>query len=321
MQLVGAMDLIHIDLHAQPRFFRHFDFPVHNLQRLFGQALVAFLPDPVRIYRCRFTRYGCTDMGKHRQRNVEMVIRMAAPRQAPLITKLCDPHRAMHGPEMRIRQRNIHRLQHHRVLHLAPVSGNHVCGDRQTGSTAEFRHHFAAGKTLLRTARIFGIAEDTVQVFAQVDCFIQQPRAVRINRDPRIREAFCQCFNRLDLLLARQHAAFEFEIFEAIAILRRFGQPHHRLTVHRFLMTQVIPVVMAAFPFLIRQIGFLPVTDIKQITEHRDFVALFARPEQFTHRHAEEFAHQIQQRGFQCGDGVNAQFERPCTFTERVKIR
>lgn len=91
---------------------------------------------------------------------------------------------------MRISQRYVHRIQHHRVAHFAPVSGDHVGRNRQPGSAAEFGHHLAARKALLGAARIFRVGQHVAQSFAQRDSFIQPPGAVRIDGDACLREAF-----------------------------------------------------------------------------------------------------------------------------------
>ena len=219
-------------------------------------------------------------MGKHRQRNIEMVVGVATPGQAPVVAHLRHAYRTAQGPEVRVRQRDVHCIQHHRMAHFTPVGGDHVSGDRQACRTAEFRHHFTAGISLFRPARIFRIGQHVVQPFAQRDGFVQQPCAVRIHRNARIRKAFFQGACGVDLFFAGQYAAFEFEIFKAIAILCRLCQTHHRLAVHRFLMTQVIPGMLTLLARLIRQIGFRAIADIEQIAQHGNRVALFTRPKQ-----------------------------------------
>ena len=138
------------------------------------------------------------------------------------------------------------------MAHFTPVGGYHVGCYRQTGCTAELGHHFAARKTLFSAAWIFGVGQNIVQPFTQGDGFIQQPGTVGINRNTRIREAFFQRTNGVDFLLARQYTTFEFEIFKAVAILRSLSQTYHRLTVHRLLVTQVIPLMVSRRAFQIR---------------------------------------------------------------------
>ena len=164
------------------------------------------------------------------------------------------------------------------MAHLTPVGGYHIRCYRQTGCTAKLGHHFAAGKTLFCAARIFGVGQNIVQPFTQGDSFIQQPGTVRVNRNTRIREALFQRASGVDFLLARQHTAFEFEIFKAVAILRSLSQTYHRLTVHRLLVTQVIPLMVTRRAIQIRQIGFTAISHVEQIAEHGDRIALLAWP-------------------------------------------
>lgn len=89
---------------------------------------------------------------------------------------------------MRVRQRDVDGIEHHRMAHFTPVGGDHIGGDRQPGGTTELGHHLPAGETLLGTARIFGISQDILQPFAQRDGLIQQPGAVRVDGDARLRK-------------------------------------------------------------------------------------------------------------------------------------
>ncbi len=74
------------------------------------------------------------------------------------------------------------------MAHFAPVSGYHIGGDRQPGGAAELGHHLPAGETLFGAARIFGVGQNILQPFTQRDGLIQQPGAVRVDGDARIRE-------------------------------------------------------------------------------------------------------------------------------------
>ncbi len=107
------------------------------------------------------------------------------------------------------------------MAHFAPVSGYHIGGDRQPGGAAELGHHLPAGETLLGAARIFGVGQNILQPFTQRDGLIQQPGAVRVDGDARIRETLFQRPRGVNLLLAGQHAAFELKVFETVAILGR----------------------------------------------------------------------------------------------------
>ena len=221
---------------------------------------------------------------------------------------------------MRIGKRDIDGIQHHGMAHFAPVSGDHVRRHRQPRGATELCHHFATRETLLGATRIFCIGEHIVQPFAQRDRLIKQPGAVGINGNTRIRETLFQRASGIDLLLAWQHAAFEFEIFKTVAILRGFRQTHHGVTVQRFLMAQVIPVVIARRGLQIRQIGFRAIANVEEITEHGHRVTLLAWPQQFADRHVERLAQQIKQCGFQRGHRINAQFESPRAFAKGIKV-
>ena len=130
----------------RPGFFGTSHQAADDLQRLLRQAL-AVLPDPVRVDRGDAARRGGADVREHRQRDVEVVVRVRAPGQAPVAAGLRDAHRAGHGPEVRIGERNVDRLQRQRVHHLAPVGGDHVGRRRQAGGAAELGHHLAARRS------------------------------------------------------------------------------------------------------------------------------------------------------------------------------
>ena len=128
---------------------------------------------------------------------------MTAPGQPPVIAQLRHPNRAGERPEVRVRQRNIDGVEHDRMPHFAPVGGYHVSRHRQPGGAAELSHHFPTGKALFSAARIFGIGQDILQPLAQRNRFIQQPGAVRVNGNARVRETFFQRAGGVDFLLAR----------------------------------------------------------------------------------------------------------------------
>ena len=179
---------------------------------------------------------------------------------------------------MRIGKRDINGIQHYCMAHFAPVSGDHVRRHRQSRGATEFGHHFAPGKALLGATRIFCVSEHIVQPFAQRDRLFKQPGTVGINGNTRIRESLFQRASGIDLLLTWQHAAFEFEIFKTVAILRGFRQTHHGIAVECFLMAQVIPVMVARCGLQIRQIGFGSVAHVEKITEHGHCITLLAWP-------------------------------------------
>lgn len=64
----------------QPRPGRYPHVPVHYAQRFTGKAL-AVLPDPVGVDCGDLARCRSRHLGEHRQRNVEVVVRMRTPGQ------------------------------------------------------------------------------------------------------------------------------------------------------------------------------------------------------------------------------------------------
>ena len=104
--------------------------------------------------------------------------------------------------------------------------------------------HFAPGIAVLGAAGILGIGEHTVLVAAQPDRLLQRPRAIRIERDARLGKALRQRRDRLHFRVARQHAALQLEIAEAVARLRRLREAHDRLRRERLLVAQAQPVVV-----------------------------------------------------------------------------
>ena len=147
-----------------------------------------------------------------------------------------------------------------------------------------------------------------MHVAHQADRILQQPAAVRIERYAGVGEALVQRRDGLDLGFARQHAALELEVVEAVTRPCGLGETHDRLRCHRLLVAQPPPVVGVA-PLVgrrsVRQIGLRPVADIEQVTEHLHRSALLPLAEQRRHRHAEELPEQIEHRGFHRRDRVD----------------
>ena len=222
---------------------------------------------------------------------------------------------------MRVRQRDVDGIEHHRMAHFTPVGGDHIGGDRQPGGTTELGHHLPAGETLLGTARIFGISQDILQPFAQRDGLIQQPGAVRVDGDARLRKTLFQRPRGVDLLLAGQYAALQLKVFETVAILGGFRQTHYRLAAQRLLVAQAVPFVIARRMVQITKVGFLPIADIEQVAQHGDGITLLTRAQQLADRHIKHLAEQVEQRRFQRRHRVNLQFEGPRPFAEGVEIR
>src|SRR5262249_37602958 len=86
-----GFDLRHVYLDAKTWPLGDRDRTFDDLERVFSQAL-AVLPDPVRVDCRDFAGRSGSDVSKHRKRNIELVVRMCAPGQAPIATHLCAPY-------------------------------------------------------------------------------------------------------------------------------------------------------------------------------------------------------------------------------------
>src|SRR5277367_6683670 len=127
MQRMSRFEPLQVDLDAETGTVWELDRPIDDLERLPGQTL-AVLPDPMSIYSGYVSRSCRRYMGKHGQRDVEVIVGVRSPGEAPVAAELRYAHGALHGPEMRIGQRNVQCAQLHCMLQLAPVGGNHVGG-------------------------------------------------------------------------------------------------------------------------------------------------------------------------------------------------
>ena len=119
------------------------------------------------------------------------VVRVRAPGQARVAAGLGDAHGAGHGPEVRVRQRDVHRLQRQRVRELPPVGRDHVGRRRQSRRTAELRHHLAPREAVFGAAGVFGVGDDAVHVAHQADRVREQPAAVGVERDAAFGKRSC----------------------------------------------------------------------------------------------------------------------------------
>ena len=233
---------------------------------------------------------------------------MRAPGQAPVAAGLGHADRAGQGPEVRVGERDVDRLQRQRVHELALVGGDHVGRRRQAGGAAELGHHLAAGEAVFGPARVFGVGQHVVTAAQQPGRFGQRPAAVRVERDARRGKPFVEGDGGFELVVAAQHAAFELEVGEAVARLGRFGQAHHGGRVERCLVAQPKPVVTGAGTargVAIRQAGGASVADVEQIAEHGNRLALLAVAKQRRDGHAEVLAEQVEQGALEPGHGVD----------------
>ena len=111
IQFIGLHDLVAVDLDTKTALLGKVNAAVNDLHRLLGQALTAFLPDPVCVDTIELAGYCCCALYNHGKADVKVVIGVASPHQAEVIAELADANGTVHGPEMRICQRNIHCLQ------------------------------------------------------------------------------------------------------------------------------------------------------------------------------------------------------------------
>jgi hypothetical protein len=208
------------------------------------------------------------------------------------------------------------------VAELAPVGRDHVGRRRQAGRAPELGHHLAAGEAVLGAARVLGVGDDAAHVAHQADRVLQEPAAVRVERDAGGGEAFVQRLDGLDLFLGAQGAALQLEVVEAVARVRGFGEPDDRVGGERLFVAKAQPVVVAVGGAGVRQVGPGLVADVEQVAEHLDRVALLAFAEQRRDRNAEVLAEQVEQRRFDGGDGVDrrAQVERLLAAAAAVAI-
>ncbi|RMW13823.1 hypothetical protein ALP03_00918 [Pseudomonas amygdali pv. tabaci] len=313
--------LVHVQLDAQPRLLGHIDLTADNLQRGLGQAL-AVLPDPVGINRRDVARCRSGNVGEHRQRNIEMVVGMRAPGQTPFVAHLRHTYRALHGPEVRISQWNVHRLQLNGMAHFPPVGGDHVGGSLQPGSAPELGHDFATGITVFRAARVFGIRQHVMLIAAQADGFLERPGSVGVKGNTRIGKTLSQRRDSFDLCVTAQYAALELEVLKAVTLVRSFSQTDHRLRSQRFFMTNAEPVIIGVGLAAVGQVGFALVADIKQVAEHLDLITLLTFAQQCSNRYVQVLTKQVEQGGFQRGDSVNgnAQVEGLQAAAARIAI-
>ena len=268
---VGLFERPFVDFDAQPRPLRHPHFAAPDQGRLDGQRLPV-LPDPMRVERGDGSRRRGADLGEHRQRHVEMIVRVRPPGQPPAGAELRHFDRAMQRPEMRVGQRNVDTAQHHGVLELPPIRRDHVGRRADARGATELRHHLAPRIALLRPARILGIGEVLLDRAADRHCLIERPGAVWIERYAGARKLPRQRRDGLGLLNPAQHAALELEIAEAVTRLRRLGLPHDGLGIERREVAHPLPVV-ARCRRAVPERRPRTVADIEQVAQHRHGVA------------------------------------------------
>ncbi len=302
---MGGEQPLLVEGDAEARRVRQGDLAADDAQRLLGEPLQALLPDPVRVQGVVRSGRRRAAVGDHGQRDVEVVVGVAPPRQAHCVAQLGDAHRAPHGPEVRVGERDGHRLQGERVGELPPVGGDHVGGGGQSGGAAELGEYLPPRVAALGAAGVLGVGEGAHQGRAQLDGLAQRPGAVGVESDPGVGEALLEGADRGDLLPAGQHPALELEVLEAVAPFGGLGQAHDRLRGERLLVAKPVPVVLGVGLADVVAAGAVGVADVEEVAEDADGVALLAVAEQGGDRYLQVLAEQVQEGGLHGGDGVH----------------
>jgi len=144
-----------------------------------------------------------------------------------------------------------------------------------------------------------------VAVAAKPHGVLQQPAAIRIKRDARIGKTLGQGNDGFHLFLAPQNPSLEFEVPEAIAPVRRFGQGNDGIGIHGRFVAQAQPVVARARFRAVGQVGFLAISNVEKIAQHGHRVALLSLAQERSHGYSQKLTQQIKQRTFHRCDGVN----------------
>src|SRR3974390_2157890 len=102
------IELLEIELYSQSGPLRHSDLTRDDPEWLFCQPL-SVLPNPMGVDRRDAAGSGGSDLREHGQRDVEVIVGMRPPGEPKFPAQLRDADRALHGPEVRIGQRNVDR--------------------------------------------------------------------------------------------------------------------------------------------------------------------------------------------------------------------
>ena len=106
--LQGRWEYVRPTVDALSQYFRVLSFSLcdeptakaaFDPQRIARQPL-AVLPDPMRVDRGDLARRGRGHVREHRERNIEVIVRVRAPGEPPIAAHLRDPHRPRQRPEM-----------------------------------------------------------------------------------------------------------------------------------------------------------------------------------------------------------------------------
>ena len=304
IERVGFLDFRHIEFDAEARRFGNGNPSAFDPEGLFGQAL-AVLPDPVRIDGGDLAGRRGGHVREHGQGNVEVIVGVRAPGQAPLVAQLRHAHGAAHGPEMGIGQGNVHGVQLDGVPQLTPVGGDHVGRGGQAGSAAELGHHFASRKSTFRAAGIFGVREHIAASLTESDGFTERPGAIGVDGDARVGEAFGERDDGFHLFGAVAHAALQLEVAKAVARLGGLGEADDGGDGQCFFVAEAEPIVRRVWRSGIGQSGLRTVAHVEQVPENVHGFALLPFAKQGGDRDVQKLSQQIEQGGFEGGHGMN----------------
>ena len=235
-----------------------------------------------------------------------MVVGVAAPHQAEVIAELADTDGTLHGPEVRIGQRDIYAALHDAVVHLTPVGVDHVGSGGHSALPLELGHDLAAGEAVLGTAGVLAVGQALLELGCDLQRFLQAPAAVGVQIDAGIGERSLDGLHSLQLFLRGQDAALELEVLKAVLLVGGLCQRNDGLRGQGLLVAQTIPVAVGIRLLLILEVGLLAVAHIEQVAQETDTLALDAVAHQGSGGNFQELAHQVQQRGLNGGDHMDA---------------
>ena len=147
-----------------------------------------------------------------------------------------------------------------------------------------------------------------MQIAQQPYRILEQPAAVRVQRDARLRKALVQSPDGFHLVLAAQHATLELEVIETVARVRGLGLAHDGLRCQRLFMAHPAPAISLFRLILrgqVRQVGLRAVAHEEQVAQHLHRLALLPLAQEGRHRHPQVLAQQVQQGRLQCSTGVD----------------
>src|SRR5208282_839384 len=98
------------------------------------------------------------------------------------------------------------------------------------------------------------------------------------------------------------------------------GKPDDAFWGHGFLVPQAEPVVVRVRFVAVGQLRAVPVSDIEEVTQHLDRIALLPLSEQFGDGHAKVLSEEIEQRGLKRRYRVNGDAQIKCLLSSPSAI-